>query len=106
MLDQDFSDTWSGAGDFVDSALPTALAASPEHPDLVMLNALAHPPMVRERLHAICALYAHAHNDSNRRLLLDRLEETTLQLAHHMAHDLLEAGWRPSPENMRSPVRI
>lgn len=59
-----------------------------------LLNSVADAPKIRERLHAICALYAHAQ--PNRRLeLLEHLERLTLETAALLASEMLEAGWRP-----------
>lgn len=60
-----------------------------------LLGSLFQPPNIRGRLHAICALYAHTPVQDRRLELVDTLEELTLEVAHLMALDLLENGWRP-----------
>ncbi len=62
-------------------------------PDL--LHSQFEPPDIRARLQTILALYAHTRGPDQRRQILKRLEEMTLQVAHLMALDLIEHGWRP-----------
>lgn len=73
----------------------SALAA--EHGEFRLLSSTFEPPNIRARLHAICALYAYTPVQNRRMELLDTLEELTLQVAHLLAVDLLENGWRPDP---------
>lgn len=74
-----------------------------------LLGSSFEPPNIRARLHAICALYAYTPVQERRQELLDGLEALTLEVAHLMALDLLENGWRPdaaSPSPLRpSPSR-
>ncbi len=60
-----------------------------------LLGSSFETPNIRGRLHAICALYAHTPAHERRLELVDALEELTLEVAHLMALDLLENGWRP-----------
>jgi hypothetical protein len=66
--------------------------------DLPMLYSILEPPNIRSRLHVIRALYANARTPDQRFALLDQFEDLTLQMAHLMALDLLENGWRPDDE--------
>lgn len=70
-----------------------ALAA--EHREFPLLSSDFEPPNIRARLHAICALYAYTPAQNRRMELLDALEDLTLQVAHLLAVDLLDNGWRP-----------
>jgi hypothetical protein len=63
-------------------------------PPMSLLHSLRGLPQIRERLHTICALYAHARPDRKVELL-DHLERMTLEAASAMATELLEVGWRP-----------
>lgn len=60
-----------------------------------LLGSTFEAPSIRGRLHAICALYAHTPAHERRLELVDALEGLTLEVAHLMALDLLENGWRP-----------
>jgi hypothetical protein len=60
-----------------------------------LLGSTFEPPNIRGRLHAICALYAHTPAQDRRLELVNALEELTLEVAHLMALDLLDNGWRP-----------
>jgi hypothetical protein len=62
-----------------------------------LLSSSFEPPNIRARLHAICALYAHTAAQTRRMELLNALENVTLEVAHLLALDLLENGWRPEP---------
>lgn len=70
-----------------------------------LLGSSFEPPNIRARLHAICALYAYTPVQERRQELLDGLEALTLEVAHLMALDLLENGWRPEPSASPSPSR-
>jgi len=63
--------------------------------DQDLLNSLRSLPSVREKLHTVCALYAHTRPD-RRVALLDHLERLTLEAASMLAEDLVEIGWRPA----------
>ena len=62
-----------------------------------LLGSAFEAPNIRGRLHAICALYAYTPVQARRAELVDALEDLTLEVAHLMALDLLENGWRPEP---------
>lgn len=62
-----------------------------------LLGSSLETPNIRGRLHAICALYAYTPAQERRAELVDALEDLTLEVAHLMALDLLENGWRPEP---------
>lgn len=62
-----------------------------------VLHSTFQPPSIRARLHVLCALYAHTPSPARRLELLDSLEGQVLELAHLMALDLLNNGWRPEP---------
>ncbi|WP_255367643.1 hypothetical protein [Caulobacter sp. UNC279MFTsu5.1] len=64
-------------------------------PEASLLHAPAPPLDIRARLHAICALYAHARTPAQRLALLEQLEDMALETAHLLAVDLLRNGWRP-----------
>lgn len=66
--------------------------ADPQGADL--LNVVRSVPNIRERLHTICALYAH-EKPHRRPRLLDHLESLALEAAAELAQSLLAAGWRP-----------
>lgn len=68
-----------------------------------LLGSSFEPPNIRARLHAICALYAYTPVQERRQELLDGLEALTLEVAHLMALDLLENGWRPDAASAPSP---
>jgi hypothetical protein len=70
----------------VDSAPPSEFS---------LLGSDFQAPNIRGRLHAICALYAHTPAHERRIELVNALEELTLEVAHLMALDLLDNGWRP-----------
>jgi hypothetical protein len=59
------------------------------------LRSMFEPPQIRARLHTICALYYYSPRKDLRRALLEKMEDLTLELAHLLALDLLENGWRP-----------
>ena len=63
--------------------------------EVSLLHATTPAPDIRERLHAICALYAHTRSPEQRLALLERLEGLALETAHIMAVDLLANGWKP-----------
>jgi hypothetical protein len=78
----------------------TAGAAPPHDPSGdsehgTMLRSMFEAPHIRERLHTICSLYYYSRDPRVRRGLLGRLEDLTLEVAHLLAVDLLENGWRP-----------
>jgi hypothetical protein len=60
-----------------------------------LLGSLFETPRLRERLQTICSLYHHSRDARAREALLDRMEQLTLELAHLLAVELLESGWRP-----------
>jgi len=64
-----------------------------------LLGSAFEAPNIRGRLHAICALYAYTPVQERRAELVDSLEHLTLEVAHLMALDLLENGWRPDPHS-------
>ena len=66
-----------------------------EPSEFSLLGSSFEAPNIRGRLHAICALYAHTPAQERRLELLDALEALTLEVAHLMALDLLDNGWRP-----------
>ena len=66
-----------------------------EPPEFPLLSSTFAAPGLRERLHTICALYAHTPAHERRKELLDTLETLTLETAHLLAVDLLEHGWTP-----------
>ena len=68
------------------------------------LAAWRAPPEFRRRLHAICALYAHARPEQ-RGAILDHLESLALEAAATLAENLLDGGWRPSPQQSQPPIR-
>ncbi|WP_454759461.1 hypothetical protein [Caulobacter segnis] len=70
-----------------------------------LLGSSFEPPNIRARLHAICALYAYTPVQERRQELLDGLEALTLEVAHLMALDLLENGWRPDAASPPSPSK-
>ncbi len=72
---------------------PVQPAAAPS--EFSLLGSNFEAPNIRGRLHAICALYAHTPAQERRMELIDALEALTLEVAHLMALDLLENGWRP-----------
>ena len=65
-----------------------------------LLGSMFEPPNIRGRMHAICALYAYTPVQERRAELLDALELLTVEVAHLMALDLLENGWRPTPSEL------
>ena len=69
-----------------------------------LLGSAFETPNIRGRMHAICALYAYTPVQERRAELLDALEDLTLEVAHLMALDLLENGWRPDPPASSSPA--
>lgn len=68
-------------------------------PELNLLGSVFEAPNIRGQLQAICALYAYTPVQARRAELIDALENLTLEVAHLMALDLLENGWRPDPPN-------
>lgn len=78
--------------------LPHHTPRAPQTPpsEFSLLGSSFEPPNIRARLHAICALYAYTPVHERRQELLDGLESLTLEVAHLMALDLLENGWRPT----------
>lgn len=93
--------SWPGLGDAPDDApsgpfgrrgVSDAELGAPS-----VLHSTFQPPSIRARLHVLCALYAHTPSPSRRLELLDSLEGQVLELAHLMALDLLNNGWRPEP---------
>lgn len=89
---------WPGLESLEFDAPQRAFGRKGEAPAQLSEASLLHsePPAVdiRERLHGICALYAHARTPQQRLALLERLEELTLETAHLLAIDLLRNGWR------------
>ena len=69
--------------------------APAQRPGATVLDALPPPPSIRERLHVICALYAHTRSPEQRTAVLERMEALALEVAHGMAMDLLANGWKP-----------
>ena len=93
--------SWPGLGDAPDDApsgpfgrrgVSDAELSTPS-----VLHSDFQPPSIRARLHVLCALYAHTPSPARRLELLDSLEGQVLELAHLMALDLLDNGWRPEP---------
>lgn len=72
-------------------------AVTAELREFPLLSSTFEAPNIRARLHAICALYAYTPVQNRRMELLDALEDLTLQVAHLLAVDLLDNGWRPEP---------
>jgi hypothetical protein len=72
------------------------------HDRFPLLNSLFEAPHIRERLHTICALYYYSRSADVRSGLLGRLEDLTFEVAHMLAVDLLENGWRPEGMEERS----
>ncbi len=60
-----------------------------------LLGSTVERPHIRQRLHTICALYAHAPTAEARTKLLDELELMAMQVAATLAEELLESGWTP-----------
>jgi hypothetical protein len=91
------------------NARPGHAAATRSPEDFPLLGSLLKTPDIGERLHTICSLYHVTRDAQMRRKLLKRLEDMTLELAHLLAVDLLENGWRPTERDgqLRSdtPVR-
>jgi hypothetical protein len=90
---------WPGLESLEFDAPQRAFGRKGEAPAQLPENALLHapaPPLdIRARLHAICALYAHARTQAQRLALLEQLEDMALEAAHLLAVDLLRNGWRP-----------
>lgn len=93
--------SWPGLGDAPDDAplgpFGRRGVSDAELPTPSVLHSDFQPPSIRSRLHVLCALYAHTPSPSRRLELLDSLEGQVLELAHLMALDLLNNGWRPEP---------
>jgi hypothetical protein len=72
---------------------------SPEREDLPLdlLHSLRVYPEIRAKLHGLLALYAHTPRHRRTGPHLDELEWMLLEMEGHLAEELLEAGWRPSP---------
>jgi hypothetical protein len=78
------------------SELAALIDAEDLQPLYPPLRSMFQPPQIRARLHTICALYYYSPRKDLRRALLEKMEDLTLELAHLLALDLLENGWRPN----------
>jgi hypothetical protein len=83
---------------------PCGCEGTCHHGQFPLLRSLFEAPHIRDRLHTICALYYYSGSPAIRRGLLARLEDLTFEVAHLLAFDLLENGWRPEGASGRSVI--
>ncbi len=90
--------------DRLSGAKPCGCDGECYHDRFPLLRSLFEAPHIRDRLHTICSLYYYSRSADIRRGLLSRLEDLTFEVAHLLAIDLLENGWRPEESSGAPPV--